>query len=68
MQTTVSQVKEIAPSVFENPHGGYHIHIVLTLLDTFLGWQKRGIRGNMSIKAKIVRGESNGTARISGLS
>ncbi len=29
MQITVSQVKEIAPSVFENPYGGYHIHIVL---------------------------------------
>lgn len=29
MQTTVSQAKEIAPGVFENPNGGYHIHIML---------------------------------------
>ncbi len=29
MQTTVSQAKKIAPGVFENPYGGYHIHIEL---------------------------------------
>ncbi len=29
MQTTVSQAQEIAPGVFDNPHGGYHIHILL---------------------------------------